>query len=430
MKDWLQQRVEDHRSGQAIGVYSVCSAHPMVLEAVANLAKNTSTHLMVESTCNQVNQDGGYTGLRPADFVEFVARIAGKVGLPRQRVLFGGDHLGPYPWSQLPAQHAMDKAAELVAQYVSAGYTKIHIDTSMKCSDDPVGPLSKLTIARRTAALCRAAEEAGKRAQNENLSYVIGTEVPLPGGVAGPEIGMNITTPSDVSETLSCMHQAFSQANLDPAWDRVIAIVVQPGVEYGNDGIQEYKPELSYRLSRFIEGYENLVYEAHSTDYQTRQSLRSLVQDHFMILKVGPALTFKFREAAFALAHIEEVLFPQGSSNLSRLIDTIDQVMQDYPVYWKDYYQGSSQEMRLERYYSFSDRIRYYWSDQNVIRALTRLLKNLGGREIPLSLVSQYFPMQYPKIRSGILANHPLSLIADQIQTVLWDYHQACEGYA
>ena len=54
-----------------------------------------------------------------------------------------------------------------------------------------------------------------------------------------------------------------------------------------------------------IEQYDRLIFEAHSTDYQTPAALAALVRDHFAILKVGPALTFALREALWALDCIE-----------------------------------------------------------------------------------------------------------------------------
>ena len=54
----------------------------------------------------------------------------------------------------------MADAEELIRHYVGAGFTKIHIDTSMKVADDdPNIRLSDETIARRGARLARVAED-------------------------------------------------------------------------------------------------------------------------------------------------------------------------------------------------------------------------------------------------------------------------------
>jgi hypothetical protein len=120
------------------GIYSVCSAHPLVIEAACVTANWDQSTVAIEATCNQVNQEGGYTGMRPKDFVDLVYGIADKVGLPWEQVVLGGDHLGPAPWyKKYTAAEAMDKACAMVDEYVAAGFRKIHLDASFLCKDDP-----------------------------------------------------------------------------------------------------------------------------------------------------------------------------------------------------------------------------------------------------------------------------------------------------
>ncbi len=91
------------------GIPSICSAHPTVIEAAMRHALRRGCHLLVEATCNQVNQDGGYTGMTPAAFRAFVETIAQKTGFDTQLLILAGDHLGPNPWKHLPADEAMAK---------------------------------------------------------------------------------------------------------------------------------------------------------------------------------------------------------------------------------------------------------------------------------------------------------------------------------
>ena len=98
----LQSLIARHQHGIACGVTSICSAHPLVIEAALRHAqRHDLPFVLFEATCNQVNQDGGYTGMTPADFVRFVHAIAHQVGLDPARILLGGDHLGPNPWTCL-----------------------------------------------------------------------------------------------------------------------------------------------------------------------------------------------------------------------------------------------------------------------------------------------------------------------------------------
>lgn len=420
MITYLDFVVQSHQFNRPLGITSICSAHPYVIEAALRNGKAKQIPVLIEATCNQVNQYGGYTGMTPADFVRFVEGIALRVGFPRERILLGGDHLGPLVWANEPAASAMAKAGALVRAYVEAGFRKIHLDCSMPCADDH--NFSPAVVAERAAELAAEAEAASQGASLPLPRYVIGTEVPPAGGAKAEENRLLVTRPEDAAETLELTRQAFLKRGLDGAWGRVVAMVVQPGVEFGDAQVHEYHREEAQTLSRFIEAQPGLVYEAHSTDYQSREALRALVEDHFAILKVGPALTFAFREAVFALAAIEEVLCDEPS----RIVRVLEDAMLSNPKYWVKYYRGDERALALARRYSFSDRIRYYWATPAVEQAFQHLRSNLTRVAIPLTLLSQYLPQQYRKVREGRLANAFDALVLDKIQTVLEDYNLAC----
>ena len=369
-----------HRQGQPVGVTSVCSAHPIVIEAALRHAlAHDDALVLFEATCNQVNQDGGYTGMQPRDFVAFVHGIADRVGFPVARIALGGDHLGPNPWTALDAAAAMDKAEVMVGAYVAAGFRKIHLDCSMACEGDPV-PLPEAEIVRRAVRLCRAAEAAHARAGGEAPVYVIGTEVPVPGGATEDIEGLAVTTPEAALATIQAHREAFEAAGLGAAWQRVIASVVQPGVEFDHHQVVDYVPEKGRALSEAIAAVPGMVFEAHSTDYQRREALAALVRDHFAILKVGPGATFALRETLWALAAVEREWLGRGGrdANEDGLIGTVLGVMRAEPEHWRPYYQDPAR-LQVDLAYSLSDRIRYYWAHPKVQAACAALLDRLLG---------------------------------------------------
>ena len=407
-------------------MYAVCSAHPSVIAAAVQQAVEDESVLHIESTASQVNQLGGYTGQTPSQFAEFVYSVAQKGGLSQDRVLLGGDHLGPYPWRERAAELAMHHACDLVRACVLAGYKKIHLDASMACADD--GPDEK-TIAQRAAILCRVAETTFEDLPSGSspLVYVIGTEVPAPGGESQAGAPPTISSADQVQRTLELFRAAFAEQNVSPAWDRVIGMVVQPGVEFGENTIFDYDRERARPLSSALPKHPALVYEAHSTDYQKPAGLTEMVEDHFAILKVGPWLTFAFREAVFALSTIEhEWLSRSRGVRLSQVREALDAAMLRHSTYWRSYYHGSQDEMRLARIYSYSDRCRYYWADATVQQELAQLRANLDASLPPLTLISQYLPLQYEAIRSGALQPRAEDMIQDHIRTVLRVYAAAC----
>ncbi len=420
-----------NRIGNSRGMYSVCTANADVLEACIKQAINDDSILVVESTSNQVDQFGGYTGMKPAEFVAFVHSIADSVEFPKKRILLGGDHLGPNAWQHLPAEEAMSNAKNLIEEYIKAGYLKIHLDTSMYCLDDKGDrskPLNNKVVAERTAILCKVAEDTWFKYCKESPKpiYIIGTEVPVPGGAREEEDKVIPTTPEDASQTIEIIKDTFIQNNLTDAWNRVIGLVVQPGVEFGDDQVFNYQREKANGLSKMITEHDRLVFEAHSTDYQTESNLKALVEDHFCILKVGPWLTFAYREALFALEAMEVEIMGKNNPYLSNLRDAIEKSMLKEPRYWEKYYPGDENLKLFKRKYSFSDRLRYYWPMVEVDAARNRLFENLGKNKVPTSVLSQYMPVQFNLVCEGLITTSPKELVCSYIQIVTGKYSRAC----
>ncbi len=428
--DYLLNLVRRHKAGEPVGISAVCSAHPLVIEAAIEVALAAGPHqpVLIEATSNQVNQDGGYTGMTPAAFRDFVYGIAERCGMARSRVLLGGDHLGPNAWQSESADAAMAKAEVLIEQYVTAGFRKIHLDCSMSCAGDPV-PLRDEVVAARAARLCAVAERAWQLAGGQAPVYVVGTEVPVPGG-AHEDLGeLSVTTPEAAALTIASHRSAFAAAGLDAAWPRVIGIVVQPGVEFDHHKVIDFQPGRAVDLSRLIEDAPTLLYEAHSTDYQTPGNLAALVAGHFAILKVGPGATFALRETLWALADIEAAMVDDGAGSdlkASNFKDVVLEVMRAEPEYWRKYYSGDARRARFDQQFSLSDRIRYYWPHPAIQAAQAQLLDNLERHAPPLTLLSQYLPSQYEAVREGRVRNRPVDLLKEGVARVLRQYQDAC----
>jgi len=421
----MKSTVVQALSGQAnnvgrLGFFSICTAHPVVIEAALRHGLVRGVDVLIEATCNQVNQEGGYTGMTPADFRQFVEHIAAKVGFNTEHLILGGDHLGPVPWKKLAADEAMARAEVMVAAYARAGFRKLHIDASMGCDGEPE-MLSDEVVAQRAVRLVRSAEAAAPR-ENPPF-YVIGTEVPVPGGALEVIDHIEVTRPSAALHTINVHRAAFEQAGLATAFDRVIGLVVQPGVEFGHQNVIVYHPERARDLSNLLSKGHGFVFEAHSTDYQPASALAALVRDGFAILKVGPGLTFAYREALYGLDAIAQVLAPTPESET--LDASMEHLMVARPEYWEKYYHGTEYEIRVQRHFSYSDRIRYYWALPEAKAAVNRLLERLDGVTIPETLISQYLATLYPAVRSGAVQATPQGLLEYAVSRVLDVYHEA-----
>lgn len=415
--------------GIMCGISSICTANELVIEACLQQAKRFGDDVLIEGTANQVNQFGGYTGMRPADFRELVYKIAERVSFPKDRIILGGDHLGPLVWFNEPEESAMRKAEDLVREYVLAGYKKIHLDTSMRLGDDSkTQPLPTRTIARRGARLFKVCEIAyqellKKNPQEMRPSYVIGSEVPIPGGAQEEEDQVAITKVEDLHETIRMYREEFDKLGILYAFDAIVGVVVQPGVEFGDENLVRYNRPDTVSLSQAIAEYPGMVLEGHSTDYQSAKHLKEMVEDGIAILKVGPALTFALREGLFALSMIERELIPEEKR--ANFPDVVEQVMQANPKNWAVHYKGTEEEKRLKRKYSFSDRWRYYYTDPKIQDAVQKLFDNLDSAHIPLGLLHQFMPQQYIKVRDGKLPMNAKELAKDKVVEQIEDYNYA-----
>jgi len=421
--------VEKRKNGIFTGIPSFCSANKLVIEAILDQSKRFDDKVVIEATSNQVNQFGGYFHMTSAEFRDYVYGIADGIGYDKSNIILGGDHLGPQPWQNLPEAEAMANSKELIRQSVVAGFLKIHLDTSMRLGDDdPNVPLTDETIARRGAELMQVAEAAFQTRLAEDPDavhpvFVVGSEVPIPGGAQSQE-GLEITRPENFEHTLLAYRAAFDKLGIGGLLKYVIAVVVQPGVEFGESDIHKYSRYEARHLCDKLKGYPDIVFEGHSTDYQPPESLKEMVEDGIAIIKVGPALTFAVREALFALSYIERELIDDDSER-AHFVEALEKAMMADPKDWRKYYKGTEKEQAISRKYSYSDRCRYYLCEPEVEAAIQKLFANLDALDIPMGMLKQYLPYQYIRVRDGRVQKKARELVKDNVVMIVEDYNYA-----
>ena len=413
MPEILRNVIRANRAGKRTAIPSVCSAHPDVLASCLALAHGHDRDIVIEATSNQVNQHGGYTGMRPTDFIARVHRIADAEGVDRRRIVFGGDHLGPQVWRDRPAKAAMTEAREMMAAYVRAGFTKIHLDCSEGCRGEPAQLPDEITAARSAelAAVCSAAAP-----HPEALTYVIGTEVPPPGGARTDEGGDILpTTPDSARATLAAHDDAFRAAGLDAELARLGGLVVQPGVEFSPMHVHHMPLDRDPGLASALGG-RDICLEAHSTDYQRPEVFVRLAELGFAFQKVGPALTFAWRQAVYALDLLREL----AGWGPRRVQPVMEAMMLAEPRHWQKHYRGSEEDQRLARHFGLADRIRYFWPHPEARRAVAELLEDLEGRTLPEPLLWQVFDHGTLDLISG--PPFAAALIRAEVQRALRPY--------
>jgi D-tagatose-1,6-bisphosphate aldolase subunit GatZ/KbaZ len=103
----------------------------------------------------------------------------------------------------------------------------------------------------------------------------------------------------------------------------------------------------------------------------------------------------------------------------------MEETMMKNPGNWQKHYHGTEAQLAIKRKYSFSDRCRYYFAQPELQQAEQKLFENLSKVEIPLSMLRQFLPLQYVKVRDGALAMDPRELAKDCVVHVVEDYNYA-----
>jgi D-tagatose-1,6-bisphosphate aldolase subunit GatZ/KbaZ len=413
MSDPLRQIIAQNRAGERAAIPSVCSAHPDVLRASLRIAQRLDRAVVIEATSNQVNQDGGYTGMTPAAFISFVNTLADETGTDRARIVFGGDHLGPQAWRKLPADQAMEKARVMVADYAAAGFTKIHLDCSEGCAGEPAQLTDAITVPRAADLAQVAAQHA------QNLLFVVGTEVPPPGGARSEDhTDIPATTPAAARVTLDAHMDAFAGIG------EIGGLVVQPGVEFSPMSVHHLPMDRDPGLKAAIAHHPGVCLEAHSTDYQHAAVFPRLATLGFAFQKVGPALTFAYRQAVYALDQFRA----DAGWGEAAIRPEMERIMLAHPANWQGHYHGDAASLQLQRHYGLADRIRYYWPQDAAQRVVTRLLADLNRRPLPAPLLWQHFAPQVLDRAEVIGGPLPQALIAAQIELALEPYFFDSKG--
>jgi D-tagatose-1,6-bisphosphate aldolase subunit GatZ/KbaZ len=419
----LGKIIEERKQGRSTGIPSYCTANEACIRAILRAYRSNDLPIIIEATANQVNQDGGYTGMLPREYAELILQLAQEEGISEERIILGGDHLGPLTWQREVAAVAMDKAHELLRLFCQAGFRKIHLDTSMRLGDDdPRVPLAVTTIARRGAdlfATCIRTLEEERMPQDRWPEFIIGSEVPVPGGISGDLSGLEVTSPRDFAETVQSYQDAFADIGLAEYFNLVKAVVVQPGVEFADRSVHVYDRVAARPLVLALDSCPTLIFEGHSTDYQPLSALRNLVEDGVGILKVGPMLTNAYREGLYALSYIEDWLVP--AARRSNVRQVLEEVMLQRPEHWQKYYTGDEQSMCLDRHFSYSDRIRYYLPAPEAKVAIQHLKDNLKGVDMPEPLIRQFLPEQW---KMGLRGAE--ELLDAKVKEVVDLYEAAC----
>ena len=105
----------------------------------------------------------------------------------------------------------------MIEGFAAAGFTKLHLDTSMGCQGEPVALTDEVT-AERAARLAERAEATVDACGGAAPVYVIGTEVPIPGGALAELEHVEVTERDAALKTIDVHRRAFADRRLESAF--------------------------------------------------------------------------------------------------------------------------------------------------------------------------------------------------------------------
>ena len=168
-------------------IFAACPNSPTVIRASLRAAKRNNAPIYFAATLNQVDCDGGYTGMTQEDFTRLVRFETEGVHFTGP-VIVAIDHGGPWlkdrqrteKWSTEDAMNGVKKSFEAA---VLAGYDLIHVDPTVDINV-PKGEIIDIhVVAARTVELIAHTEAFRKSKGLPAISYEVGTEE-VHGGLA------------------------------------------------------------------------------------------------------------------------------------------------------------------------------------------------------------------------------------------------------
>ena len=185
----LLRRIDEleRETGVRRTIFAACPNSPAVISASIRAAKRNNAPIYFAATLNQIDCDGGYTGMTQAEFTRLIRFEVERVHFTGP-VIVAIDHGGPWlkdrqrteKWSVKDAMDGVKKSFEAA---VLAGYDLIHVDPTVDINV-PKGEIIDIRlVAARTVELIAHVENFRKQKGLPAISYEVGTEE-VHGGLA------------------------------------------------------------------------------------------------------------------------------------------------------------------------------------------------------------------------------------------------------
>jgi len=346
-----------------------CPNSMSVIKASFRAAKRNNAPIIFVATLNQVDCDGGYTGMTQSDFVKVLKQEARRYDYTGDYVI-AIDHGGPWlkdrqtieKWSY---EKAMEGVKHSFEKAVEAGYDMIHVDPTVDRTL-PKGEIINIeTVAARTIELITHVENYRKSIGKPKISYEVGTEE-VHGGLANQDV---------FNKFLVLLKDGLERNGCSDAWPDFIVGKV------GTDLSTTYfDPEVARNLTCTVAKYGSYI-KGHYTDGVENPEEYPLCG--MGAANVGPEFTISEYDALEELEGIEKNLYDEGRiALLSGMTKTVENLVVESGRWTKWVEEGESSEDfysigKDRRRWLVSTGARYIWQNPAALAARHTLYDNL-----------------------------------------------------
>jgi tagatose-1,6-bisphosphate aldolase non-catalytic subunit AgaZ/GatZ len=381
LMDYLLKRISDLESltGVKRTIFAACPNSLSVIRAALKSAKRCNAPIKFAATLNQVDLDGGYTGLTPSEFVGKVHLHARNLNVTSP-VIIAIDHGGPWlkdihNREKWPYSKTMSAVKESFEAAIRAGYDLIHVDPTVDITLTGDMNISIDMVAERTLELIEYAENFRLKNNYPRISYEVGTEE-VHGGLADLDVFRRF---------LELLKQGLKQKGLQNVWP--CFVVGKVGTDLHTT---TFDPLVARQLTKIAKSYGSLI-KGHYSDNVTNPE--AYPESGMGAANVGPEFTEMEYNALIELEHIQQTLFADGKiakpvAMKRKLWESV--IKSGRWQKWlhadenpNDFYANSCERQE----WLIKTGCRYIWEDQEVVSTRARLYQNISIQGIDAAAI-------------------------------------------
>jgi len=369
--DYILAKIKNKKQDTGIHstLFAACPNSEAVIKAALRAAKRANAPIAFAATLNQVDRDGGYTGMTQHQFVKKVRLEAGAICFDGP-IIIGLDHGGPWlkdiqAINKWDLKKCMDWVKTSLEVSIEAGYDLLHIDPTVDITLEKGKPMPIELVVERTVELIRHAEQFRRKSGFPRVAYEVGTEE-VHGGLADMDV---------FRKFMYLLKQGLAESSLADVWP--CFVVGKVGTDLHTTF---FDPDTAKRLIAEAANYGSVI-KGHYTDDVTNPG--AYPESGMGGANVGPEFTTLEYDALYSLSLLEEKLEREGRIAVtSQIMQSLESAVVESGR-WQKWLQEDEKGLDFDKLsperkeWLIKTGCRYIWTENRVYASRSRLNENL-----------------------------------------------------